>query len=183
MVFHWKLSDSQSPQVYRTLISILTNLNSTVVWMVFTCAFISNSSRPFTNLLVTILRVPITVGITITFMFHSFFSSLARSKYLFLFSLSFNFTLCFAGTVKSATCQILFFLLTITRPGHLAKILLSMLLFFVYILFFLNIFFKVCIYPALPLEQDVTQGQFFKAEFNWFEFRIFHLQDRLLYQG
>ena len=44
-----------------------------------------------------------------------FFGSLARSKYLTLFSLSFSFTLWSAGTAKSAIRQVLFFLLlTIT---------------------------------------------------------------------
>ena len=33
MVFHWSLSDSMSPQVSRTLLSIL---NNAVVWMVST---------------------------------------------------------------------------------------------------------------------------------------------------
>ena len=34
---------------------------------------ISKSSRPFTNPLMTVSKVPITVGIIVTFMFHSFF--------------------------------------------------------------------------------------------------------------
>ena len=33
------------------------------------------------------------------------------------------------------------------------------------------------IYPTPPLGQDMTQGQFFKAEFNRFEFRVFLLLD------
>ena len=33
MVFHWSSSDSKSSQVSRTLLSILTDLNNTVVWM------------------------------------------------------------------------------------------------------------------------------------------------------
>ena len=36
MVFHWNLSDSKSPQVSRTLLSILGDLNNAVVWMVST---------------------------------------------------------------------------------------------------------------------------------------------------
>ena len=52
---------------------------------------------------------PITIDITVTFMLHSFFSSLAKSKYLSLFSLSFSFTLWLAGTAKSAIRQFLFF--------------------------------------------------------------------------
>ena len=36
MVFHWSLSDSKSPHVSRTLLSILAILNNVVVWMVST---------------------------------------------------------------------------------------------------------------------------------------------------
>ena len=36
LVFHWNLSDSKSPQVSRTLLSILAVLNSAVVWIVST---------------------------------------------------------------------------------------------------------------------------------------------------
>ena len=32
--FHWFLSDSEFPQVSRTLLSILADLNNAVVWMV-----------------------------------------------------------------------------------------------------------------------------------------------------
>ena len=93
MVSHWSLSDSKSPQVYRTLLGILANLSNAVVYMVFTCPLISNSSSPFINPLVIVPSMSVTIGITITFMFHSFFSSPARSQYLFFFSLSFSFNL------------------------------------------------------------------------------------------
>ena len=33
MVFHWSLSDSKFPQVSRTLLSILADLNNAVVWV------------------------------------------------------------------------------------------------------------------------------------------------------
>ena len=73
--------------------------------MVSTHALISNPfspfTNPFTNPLVTVPSAKIIIGITVTFMFHSFFSSLARYRYLSLFSLSFNFTLWSAGTAKS----------------------------------------------------------------------------------
>ena len=39
------------------------------------------------------LRVPITMDITVNHMFHSFLSSLARSKYMYLYSLSLIFIL------------------------------------------------------------------------------------------
>ena len=55
-------------------------------------------------------------------MFHSFFNSLARSRYLSFFSLSFRFILWSAGTAKSTILQILFLLLIIMRSGLLAGI-------------------------------------------------------------
>ena len=62
MIFHWNLSDSKFP-----LLSILAVLNNAVVWMV--------STRPPTSQsLVTVLKAPITIGIIVIFMFHSFFS-------------------------------------------------------------------------------------------------------------
>ena len=108
--------------IFRTLLSILANLNNAVVWMVSTHPLISKSSSPCTSSLVTVLSVPITIGITIVYMFHSFFSSLARSRYLSLFSLSFSFTLWSAGMAKSTIWQVLFFFFTITRSGCLAMI-------------------------------------------------------------
>ena len=110
MVFHWSLSDSKSPQVSRTFLSILAVLNNTAVWMVSTLLVISKSSSPFNNLLVTVPKAPITIGIIVTFMFHSFFNSLARSRYLSFFSHSFSFILWSAGTAKSTILQILFFI-------------------------------------------------------------------------
>ena len=56
MVFHWSLSDSKSPQVSRTLLSILAVLNNAVVWMVSTRPPTSKSSSPFSNPLVTVLN-------------------------------------------------------------------------------------------------------------------------------
>ena len=108
MVFHWSLSD-KSPQVSRTLLSILVVLNNALVWILSALPFISKSSCPFTKHLVTVPRAPITIGITATFMFHSFFNFLARSRYSSFFSLSFNFTLWSAGTAKSTSRQVLFF--------------------------------------------------------------------------
>ena len=93
MVFHWSLSDSKCPQVSRTLLSILAVLNNVLVWMVFSHPLISKSSSVFNNLLVTVPKAPITIGIIVTFMFLWFFNSLARSRYLSFFSLSFNFIL------------------------------------------------------------------------------------------
>ena len=82
MVSRFTLSDSKSTQISNTLLSILAGLNNAVIWMVSTCPLISKSSNPSINPLGI---VPITIGITVTFMFQFFFSSLARSTYLFLF--------------------------------------------------------------------------------------------------
>ena len=81
MVSHWSLSDKFS-QVSRTLLSILADINNAVIWMVSTRPVISKSSSPCTNPLVTVPRAQITIGIIINFMFHRFFNSLARSRYL-----------------------------------------------------------------------------------------------------
>ena len=73
MVFHESLSDSKSPQVSRTLLSILAVLNNVVAWMVPTRPPTSKSSSSFNNPLVTVPKAPITIGIIVTFMFHIFF--------------------------------------------------------------------------------------------------------------
>ena len=69
MVLHWRLSDSKSPQVSRTLLSILAVFNNAVVWMVSTRPLTSISSRPFNNPLVTLPKATITIGIIFTFIF------------------------------------------------------------------------------------------------------------------
>ena len=92
-------------------------------WMFITCLQISKSSSSFTNPLGIVLSTPTTIGITVTFMFDSFFSSLARFSCLALFSSSFSFTLWSAGTTNSPIRQFLvYFLLIITRSGRLAEI-------------------------------------------------------------
>ena len=72
MVFHWSLSDSKSPQVSTTRLSNLAVLKNAIVWMVSTRPPTSKSSSPFSNPLVTIPNPPITIGIIVTCMFHSF---------------------------------------------------------------------------------------------------------------
>ena len=97
------------PQVSRTLLSILAHLNNAVVWMVSTRPVISKCSSPCTNHLVTVLSTLITIGITILSCSIVFFSPLARSKYLSLFSLPFSFTLWSVRTAKFIIRQFLFF--------------------------------------------------------------------------
>ena len=122
MVSHWSLSDSKSPQVSRTRLRILAVLGNAVIWIVSTSPPTSKSSRPFNNPLVIVPKAPITIDTIITFIFHSFFNSLARSRYLSFFAHSFRFILWSAGTTKSTILQILFFLLIIKTFGLLAGI-------------------------------------------------------------
>ena len=49
-----ELIDNKSPQVPRTLLSILADLNNAAIWMVSTCPFISKLSCPCTIPLVTV---------------------------------------------------------------------------------------------------------------------------------
>ena len=77
--------------------------------MLSTRPLTSKSSSPFNNPLVTVPKAPIKIGIIVTCMFHSFFNSLARSRYYFFFSYSISFILWSPGTAKSKILQILFF--------------------------------------------------------------------------
>ena len=85
------------------------DLNNAVVWMVSTRPLIFNSSSPFINLLAAVPSAPITIGIIVTFIFHCFLDSGARSRYFSFFSLSFNFSLCSAEIAKCTILLLLFF--------------------------------------------------------------------------
>ena len=124
MVFHRKLSDRKSLRVSRTLHSILAVFNNAVVWMVSTGSPTSKSSRPFNNPLDSVPKAPITIGMIVTFVFHSFFFSyLERSRYLSLFSHSFSFILWSAGQQFCRFSSFFFFfLLIIMRSGLRAEI-------------------------------------------------------------
>ena len=121
MVFQWSLSDSKSLQVSRTLLSILVIFNNAVVWTISTRPLTSKSSSPFNNPLVTVPKATITIGIIVTFMFHSFFDSLVRSRYLSFFSHSFSFILWSAGTAKLTLFANSRFFIIIIKSGFLAK--------------------------------------------------------------
>ena len=116
MVFHWSLSDRKSPQISRTRLRILAVLNNAVVLKVSTRPPTSKSSRPFNNPLVIVPKAPIKIGTIVTFMFHSFFNSVARLRYLSFFSLSYRFILWSARTTKLTILQIYSY-----GPPHMAK--------------------------------------------------------------
>ena len=87
--------------------------------MVSTC-LISKSSCLFIHPLVIVSSAPLTIDITGTSMFHTFFHFPIKFKVL-IFSLPFSFTLWLAGTTKSIFGRVFFFLLIIIRSGRLAE--------------------------------------------------------------
>ena len=86
--------------------------------MVSTRPLISKSSRLFNNPLVTVPRAPIIIGINITFIFQSFFNSLARFFFQFYSMVSPD-----SKVHNSASfLYFIYFLLIIIRSGRLAEI-------------------------------------------------------------
>ena len=85
MVIYWSLNYCQSPQVSRTHLSILANLKKAVVLMVPIHPMFSNSCSHFSKPLWTVSSTQTTVSVTLTFMFHRFFS-LALAKLWSIFS-------------------------------------------------------------------------------------------------
>ena len=125
MVFHRSLCDSKCPQVFRTLLSILTILNNVVVFMVSTHQPTSKSSIPFSNPFVTVQKAPITTGIIVTCMFHSFFQFSCKVEVLILLFTFFSVLFCGQPEQKSwplSEFSFLFFFFIIIRSGFLAEI-------------------------------------------------------------
>ena len=118
MVSRWSFSNSKFLQVSRTILNILADLSNVLFRMVSDHLLISKFSSSCTNSLVTASKAQITVGITVIFMFHTFFNSLARSRYLSVFLFSFSFTLWSPRTAKSTIRQVLFFLLIIVSSSR-----------------------------------------------------------------
>ena len=121
MVFHWSLSDCKSLQVSRTPLSILSNQNNAVVWMISNCPLISKSPSPRINPLVTTkyanynlyhrhfhvplffqfsCKVLVLISLFAFFQFYSLLRQNGKVHYL-------------AGSL---------FMQTITRSGHLAEL-------------------------------------------------------------
>ena len=92
MVFHWSPSVSKFLQVSGTLLSILADLNKTVVWMILILHMITNSFNPFFDPLGAV-STPLGAVSSVLLQFvspsHScstvFFGSLARSEYFSVF--------------------------------------------------------------------------------------------------
>ena len=88
-VVHLSLSDSKSPQVSTNLLNILAERSSRNILLLIVSIhpLTSKSFSPFINPLVTLPKATIRIGIIATILIHSFFNSLARSRYLSFFSL------------------------------------------------------------------------------------------------
>ena len=112
MVSHWSLSDNKSPQVSRTFLSMVAPLNNGIVWMVLIVLFFSKFSSSFIIPLRIVLRAPITISITVTFMFHSFFSCLPKFWYLsrFFLFLRFYSLVSWNNRIRYSVGSFLFFL-------------------------------------------------------------------------
>ena len=107
MVFHWRLSDSKSPQVSRTLLNILAVFNN-AVWMVSIRPPTSKSFGHFNNPLVTVPNAPIKIGIIVTFLFHSFFQFSCKIEVLISLFTFFQF---YSEFSRDSKVDILLFLL------------------------------------------------------------------------
>ena len=135
MVFHWRLSDSKSHQVSRTLLSILVVFNNAVVWMVSTRLRTSKTSRPFYNPIVTVPKAPITIGINSIFLSQVFlFLAICRSRMRFRqFPVSNTISIFFSFQFSFPSFLVLFiYVLSMTVMG--AKISIS-LFFLLYVVF------------------------------------------------
>ena len=85
IVFHLSFIDFKSAQVSRTLLGILADHNTGLVWVVSIPPLISISSRTLPMPLRTVPSALISTGITAILMFHSFLCSLGMSEYLSFF--------------------------------------------------------------------------------------------------
>ena len=93
--------------------------------MVSTRPLISKSSSPFNNPLVTVPKTPITIGITVTFMFHSFFQFPNKVQVFILLFTFFQFYSIVSRDSKVhnfASSLFFFLLLIVIRSGLLVEI-------------------------------------------------------------
>ena len=107
MTFYRNLSYSQFSWVFRTLLSILADVNSDMVRIISILPLVYNFFRFLSRPLKTVPSATTATGITVTScstVFVVLFCSLAKTNYLFIFLLSFIFTLRSTETPKSTKC-------------------------------------------------------------------------------
>ena len=86
-VIFYNMSDRKY-QTSRSLLNILADFNNSLVWMASILLLVFNSARLFSEFLRIVSRTLTTISIPVTLIF---WSSLARSRYLAIFSFSFIF--------------------------------------------------------------------------------------------
>ena len=114
------LIDSMCHQVSITILRNLASLNNAAVWMVSTCPLISKSSIPFTNPVKIVPSVPITVGITVTFIDFLVIYQCVDIHLSFLFLLIFPCGLPWRQNQQFGRPS--FFFLTMTKSSQTAEI-------------------------------------------------------------
>ena len=107
MDFYWILSDSRSYQVFRFLQCIRVDFNSTMVCNI-PIHLIPRSCRLFFKPHGNIPSAPITIGKTISLMFHIFFYLSGKIQLFAYLFVSLTFPLWGAGRTKSTRLQVLF---------------------------------------------------------------------------
>ena len=112
---------SKSPQVFRSLLSILANLNNALVWMVSPRTLICKSSKPLTNPLVHRLQI-VSPSHSSSISFSVFLQGLWNCSF-------FSFLLILLCSLPPwqrplfpCFSLFVFLLLTLIRPGCLAEI-------------------------------------------------------------
>ena len=120
MVSNCSLSDSslRRPQISKTLLCILTNLNNALVWIFLLFLCLPAPLSIFWGLLHEHQLQLISPSPSCSIIFNS----LARSGYLSFFSLSFDFTLWYAWLASSQIVNFSFLLLTVSRSRGLVEI-------------------------------------------------------------
>ena len=158
MVFHWSLCDKKSPQVSRTLLSILAVLSNVVVWVVSTHPPTSKSTSPFNNPLVTVPKAPITNGIIVTFMFHTFFQFPSKVEVLILLFKFFQvYSVASWDSKVDNFANSLFFFFWLLLSLVFILLLLSLLLLLLLLLFTPWEFFTAVLADGLSLEFEWQQ--------------------------
>ena len=96
-----------SPPEILHCLHLVWNSHSLGMSLDLSHAFIHYTMCPQGRQSMTLRKTPITIGIIVTFIFHSFFNILARSRNLSFFSLSFSFILCQPRLQSPQYCKFL----------------------------------------------------------------------------
>ena len=102
------LNDNKFPWLSRIFLNVLLDLNNAVSLTISIHFWILNSPISFPDWLTLIPGALSIIGITLTFMFHSFFPFLTQSRCLYSFKFSFNFILWSFETMKLTSWQVVF---------------------------------------------------------------------------